>query len=270
MTLLKSKNILGISEKLDKYNKTLCKKIGKSLGDIAMYAVGIKDENASCFKDVIVGVVPITCGNGIISGFCETIKSIVEMLGFKCFVTQNNDISGLEEAYKRQANVIFIADDDKFIAINTSSNKIAENSFDTGRGYAAALELMSGGLKDKTVVLIGAGHVGFGAASFMISCGARVLIYDILKQKSENLKKLLPKVEILEDLDTDLKNNNLIFDATNAKDVILEEHVDDNTLISAPGIPLGLAENCISIVKDRLIHDILEIGVATMLYDALS
>ncbi|MHC6179683.1 3-methylornithyl-N6-L-lysine dehydrogenase PylD [Clostridium sp. JNZ X4-2] len=271
VTLLKSKDIFGISENLARYDKILCEKTGKSLAGIAMYAVSRENRDSEpCFKDSLVGVVPVTCGSGIINGFSETVSCIVESIGFKCFITKNKDVSGLEEAYEKKAKVIFIADDDKFIAINTCNNKVAENSFNTGRGYAAALDLMSGGLKDKNVLLIGAGPVGFGAAFFMINRGARILVYDILKQKAESLKKSFPEVEIITDPNRALKNNNLIFDATYAKDIIKKEHVDGNTLISAPGIPLGLREECFPIIKDRLIHDVLEIGVATMLFDSLS
>lgn len=271
VTLLKSKDIVGISEKLVQYDKELCEKTGKSLSGIAMYAVSRENRNSeSYFKDILVGVVPVTCGNGIINGFAETVNCIVESIGFKCFITKNKDVSGLEEAYKKKAKVIFIADDDKFIAINTCNNKVAENSFNTGRGYAAAFDLMSEGLKGKNVVLMGAGPVGFGAVSFMIESGARILVYDILKQKAESLKKSFPEVEIITDLNRALKDNNLIFDATYAKNIIAKEHIDDNTLISAPGIPLGLREECFPIIKDRLIHDVLEIGVATMLFDSLS
>lgn len=271
MTLLKAKDIFGISENLDQYNKNLCKTVGKTLQEIARHAIEIEGRNNELsLSDVSVGVVPVTCGSGIIGGFSETVKSIVESIGAKGFVTKNKDVGGLEEAYKKGAKVIFIADDDKFIAINTCSNKVAENSFNTGRGYAAALDLMSGGLKDKTVVLLGAGPVGFGAADFMTNKGAKILVYDILKQKSESLKRSFSEVEIAEDLDKALRDNNIIFDATYAKDIIGKEHIGHTTWISAPGIPIGLKKECISIVKNRLIHDVLEIGVATMLFDSLS
>lgn len=270
MTLLKAKDVSYISKNLQNYNELLLSRFGKSLAEIAIYAVG-KDKKVfeNSYKKALVAVVPVTAGNGIIDGFSHTVKTIVENVGFKCFVTKNKDITGLAEAYNKQAKVIFIADDDKFIAINTSSNKIADNSMDTGKGYAAALDLMSGGLKDKSVVLIGAGPVGVGAASYMTAHGAKVLIYDILKQKAENLREALPKTEILVELDNALKNSNLIFDATPARNLIKKEYINDITVISAPGIPLGLQEDCIPIIKDRLIHDVLELGVATMLFDAL-
>lgn len=270
MTLLKAKDILHISENLQDYNELLLSRFGKSLAEIAMCAVGKnKKDFEDCYRQALIAVVPVTAGNGIINGFSDTVKAIIENAGFKCFVTQNKDITGLEEAYNKQARVIFIADDDKFIAINTCSNKIADNSIDTGKGYAAALDLMSGGLKDKSVVLIGAGPVGMGAASYMTAHGAKVLVYDILKQKAKNLKLELPEIGVLSELDNALKNNDLIFDATPAIRIIRKEHINDKTLISAPGIPLGLEEDCIPIIKDRLMHDVLELGVVTMLFDAL-
>lgn len=271
MTLLKSNDISGISENLYKYNKSMFNKLGKSLAEVAMYAVNWeKGSYEDYIKNDLIAIVPITSGNGIIDGFSETIKNIIEITGFKAFVTDNSDVQGLEEAYKRRVKIIFIADDDKFIAINTCNYNIADNSFNTGRGYAAALDLMSGGLRDRTVVLIGAGSVGIGAASFMTAHGAKVLVYDILRQKAERLRDLFPEVEILTEFHSALKNNNLIFDATPAKNIIMKEYISESTLISAPGIPLGLEKDCMPIIKDRLIHDVLELGVVTMLFHALS
>jgi pyrrolysine biosynthesis protein PylD len=41
------------------------------------------------------------------------------------------------------------------------------------------------------------------------------------------------------------------------------------TLIVAPGIPLGLDEEAAEQFKDQLVHDMLDIGTATMLAMAL-
>jgi pyrrolysine biosynthesis protein PylD len=42
------------------------------------------------------------------------------------------------------------------------------------------------------------------------------------------------------------------------------EHVRSDTFVSAPGIPLGLTAAAAEKLSNRLLHDLLEIGVATM------
>jgi len=43
------------------------------------------------------------------------------------------------------------------------------------------------------------------------------------------------------------------------------QHVSGNTLISAPGVPLGLTPQALMAASSRLLHDTLQLGVAAML-----
>jgi pyrrolysine biosynthesis protein PylD len=71
------------------------------------------------------------------------------------------------------------------------------------------------------------------------------------------------------DLEEALRRHSIFFDASPAADIIRSEHIQPQTLIAAPGIPLGCTTEAYGLVKDRLIHDPLQIGVATMLAEVV-
>ena len=60
----------------------------------------------------------------------------------------------------------------------------------------------------------------------------------------------------------------VFFDASTAANIIEAKHIKPETLIAAPGMPLGLTDEAYSLVEQRLIHDVLEIGVAAMFVHA--
>lgn len=271
MTRLREEDILNISENLKEYDKQLVNSVGKTLSEIAAHAIGSKEKELyDLHQAVPVAVIPISCGEGIISGFSGSVQKIIEFMGFTAFVTGHKDVGGLAEAVKKGAKVIFLADDDHFVAINMATGKVVDNGKATGKGYAAALDLMSGGLRNKEVLLIGAGPVGTGAAAFMSAHGATVFVYDVNRNQAENMIETVPGVQIVQDFYAALPEYKLLFDATPAAEIIGKEYIGEATMISAPGIPLGLSQECFPLISNRLIHDALEIGVATMLFEVLS
>lgn len=270
MTRLRADDICNVNAELMDYNQQLVHTVGKSLAEIAVHSLNKKLEDFAGRYDLYtVGVIPVSCGEGIISGFSLTVQKIVEFLGFRSFVTEDKDVGGLAEAVRKGANIIFLADDDNFVAINIVSGKVSDNGEATGRGYAAALDLMAGGLNKRTVLLIGAGPVGTGAATFMTGRGARVLVYDIDGDKVEKLRQALPEAEAASELNEALVQARLIIEATPAADIIDQKYIFQDTMIAAPGIPLGLNRECKNIIGGRLVHDVLEIGVASMLFAVL-
>ena len=219
MTRLREEDISNISLNLKKYDNQLLSNVGKSLSEIAAYAIGsTKKEIYDSYQALPVAVIPVTCGEGIINGFSDSVQKIIEFMGFTAFVTGHKDVGGLAEAVKKGAKVIFLADDNYFVAINFFTGKVVDNGKATGKGYAAALDLMSGRLHDKKVLLIGAGAVGTGAAAFMSAQGARVFVYDVNREQAENMKKKVPGVQVVQDLYKSLPEYKLLFDATPAAD----------------------------------------------------
>jgi pyrrolysine biosynthesis protein PylD len=270
MTLLKEKDICEVARNLRSYNDELIIKTGTDLAGIALHAVGINESYYNSHKsNAQIAVIPVSCGEGVINGFCDMVKDIIKFLGFSSYVTSQKDIAGVEEAYQKKASALFIADDEKFIALNTLSRKVVDNGDATGRGYAAALDLMAGGIRDKEVLIIGAGPVGIGAAAFINMKGAKISVNDIDEKKAMKLKDSMECINIVTDLDKALPDFNFVLDATPAAGIIKEPAINEGTIIAAPGIPLGVESACAASFLYKIVHDVLEIGVATMLFDVL-
>lgn len=254
---------------LRKYDESLKNMTGSSLLGIGEKALNIKVD-----KDVLlntrVRVVPITSGQGVISGFSQSVADIIKYIGFEdCSVTQHSDVWGYSDAYNDEADIIFAADDDRFISINTTERKIRDNGFDTGCGYAAAIDLASGGIKGKKVLVIGGSFVGTGAVDYLVKNEAIVTLCDLDKSKSESLKEKYPSIIIEYNLENALSNHDLILDCTPSKDFISDKFINKNTIVSTPGIPLGIEKEKVEDKGGIFIHDVLEIGVVVMALGAL-
>jgi pyrrolysine biosynthesis protein PylD len=270
MTRLKSKNIMHISAQLDANDKELLHKTGHTLQGIACHALGTKKESLKPLMDSIsVGVVPIRIGQGVLEGFCDTVKHIVQHIGFNAFVTEGTDVAGIAEAVERNAAVIMMADDFRFVALNVKHGRIVDNADATGKGFVAGLDLMVGGLKDQEVLVIGCGSVGRSATLAAIERGAHVSLFDIDNQRSKHLAQELIEltnhsITVEPSLDSALCSHQLLVEATNSAGIIDKENITPQTYIAAPGMPLGLTPAAVEKISDRLLHDPLQLGVAVM------
>ena len=65
-----------------------------------------------------------------------------------------------------------------------------------------------------------------------------------------------------------LKRYELIFDATNGGSFIEPAHLTPHSYVAAPGMPCGLTPEAMAENRDRILHDALEIGTATMAVQA--
>lgn len=274
MTRLKTCDIDTISEELDEYNKTLVKKTGHSLLGVACHACGRQESDIrQIIEDFTVNVIPITAGQGIITTFSNTVEAIMAYLGFQVSVTKATDTAGVAEAFENKAQGIMMSDDNRFVALNLALQRVSDNSEATGRGYAATLDLMVGGVKEQSVVVLGCGPVGTGAARWLKRSGAHVILYDIDPQAARSLKKMLcdgedtapGRVTVADEkLGTLLDRVRYIVEATPVASSIPESALFDNTFVAAPGVPLGISEKGYKKISTHIIHDKLEIGVATM------
>lgn len=273
MTRLVADDIRSIPSTIGLYDSELKKKTGSSLKEIAETAVGCP---VGLFSpgDVLVAVIPVTAGFGKIEGFPEAVNAIVNHLGFNSFITVSPDVKGLTEAYDSAAQVIMLADDHIFAAVNLKNRKVIDNGHATAKGYIAALKSMAGNLEGEKALIIGAGQVGGKAAEYLADLQVRMAVYDPDRSREKNLAERIKgqyDIPVLSGLNlTDaMKDCKIIFDASPAKAIIRESDLGADTLIIAPGMPLGLEEKVSEKVISRTIHDPLQIGVATMLYDCL-
>jgi pyrrolysine biosynthesis protein PylD len=186
-------------------------------------------------------------------------------------ITRGADVAGFAEAYASAADLILAADDEKFIAINTQTGRVVDNASSTAKAYVTALDRMANGLRTKTVVVIGVGTVGMAVVSNLIQRRANPLAVDIDTRKLNQLKRRFgPKISVSEKLWDAVSKTNLIVNTAPARGIIKANMIQENTLISAPAIPVGLTEAARRKVGRNLIHDPLQLGVATMAVEALA
>ncbi len=269
-------DIGNVTDRLSVYDQELVTKTGCTLRGVACRAAGVSETVVEkILENLQVGVVPITSGQGTIKGFCQAVAGIGTHLGCTTFVTCASDAAGLAEAFEKEANIILLADDNRFVAIHTQSRNVIDNAVATGKGFVAGLELMVKGLKGKSVLVIGCGPVGQSAVTALLGFGARVSVYDIDPLRYADLEKAVHptgdvEIRTARGINEALSDHRYILDASSARDIIHTKHITPGTYISAPGMPLGLSEDACAMVSDRLLHDPLQIGVATMIVSAVS
>jgi 3-methylornithyl-N6-L-lysine dehydrogenase len=262
LTRLITEWILDMEEGCQRRDLELKEKTGLSLLELAAKAADREpSELRRLSGDVLVAAVPVTAGLGVIGQFAQSVAAILRTTGFNCMVTEKSDVNGLYEAYTNNANLIFIADDERFLAMNTKTQKIGENNLATAAGYVAALEAMMNKrgveMKDAPVLVLGYGPVGRHAEKLLLMKGARVTVFD--KDPFQG-KPNRPQ---------DMIHFPYIFEATPQSGWIHKDMLSPDALIAAPGIPLGLDPEAAELFKNQLVHDMLDIGTATMLAMAL-
>jgi len=275
VTRLSTADIVDITADLIDYDAELVRKTGHSLAGIACRAAGISESKIrKILPELSIGVIPVTGGQGVISGFCDTLANIISHMGGRAFATQEPDVAGMAQAFEEKADIIMLADDDCFVAIDIQSRRVVDNAKATGKAFATGLHLMAGDLNDRRVLVIGCGPVGCSAAEALVRMGARVSVFDINRRRCQDLAQAIKlslnaQIHIAQGLEAALTAHRLIVDASPAADIIDAGHITKDTYISAPGVPCGLTAPATSKVCDRLLHDPLQFGVATMLADAV-
>lgn len=274
MTRLRSEDIEYILDDLKGYDQQLLDRTGHTLKEIALHAVDLtNDEFERTAKSSTVCVVPLTCGRGVIDGFSAAVSGIISHLGFHSFVAQDSDAAGMAEAFERKSDIVLFADDYRFVAINTHTKYVYDNTKMSAKGFVAGLDLMTGGVRGKNALVIGCGPVGCCAARVLVAMGAMVSVCDINRELASTLQR-----EIMVELKTAIQIDNCrgsapgeyqcIIDATSSTDVIDAPMITPETYVAVPGVPCGLSSEARRKLSDRYLHDPLQIGVATMVMDA--
>lgn len=233
------------------YTSIAAKAGGWSYGDI---------ERAS--QEIKVAVVPITAGFGIIGSFAQSVVSVTKAMGFRSFVTQNTDVSGIHEAHQLDADIVYIADDNRFISVNLNKKKMADNNTATAAGYIAALDGAIGSFVGKEVLLMGYGVLGKEFLKGLKKKGVSVAIFDLDKERLAQASR--EEVTVIDSF-ARISSYRYMVDATSQGGWLHQGLLHPEAWIAAPGIPLSLNEGAYEAYKSRLIHDPLQIGVAAML-----
>lgn len=274
MTRLRTEDIKHVSQELKEYDQELLKKTGNTLKGIALHAIGLSDsEFEEIVKSFNICVVPLTCGQGVINRFSDTVRGIISHLGFHSFVAQNPDVAGIAEAFEKKSDIIFLADDYRFVAVNVHTQHVSDNDEMTAKGFVAGLDLMAGGLKGENALVIGCGSVGRYTAKILVMMGVLVSVCDIHPQLTSTLRK-----EIADELKTVIQIDNswhstsekyqYMIDATPSADLINASVITPDTYVAVPGVPCGLNSEARKKLSNRYLHDPLQIGVAVMVINA--
>jgi len=260
MTRLTADIIKDVPSKISDLDHELEKRIGMNMRDFACYAMDVP-ANGIDFNGYDVAIVPVTSGKGIIGGFSSSVAAALKTMGMRSFITSSCDVAGISEAFSSGADIIFMADDERFIALNTRTRSFSDNIWSTAKGYVTALRLAEGGLEGKRVLVIGAGRVGTEAVKILRAEGASVDVTDILPHKAEALGSRYDNVRAIRDVEEAIRNNPLILNASPG--MIRGDLIQKGAVISSPGVPYAFDEEGERRAK-VIIHDVLSLGVAVM------
>jgi pyrrolysine biosynthesis protein PylD len=215
-------------------------------------------------------VVPVTAGQGEIGGFAASVEALLRYAGVEIVPAEaTTDVDGLYHAWEYGADVAFLADDNRYIALNFATGMCCENDAATAYGYVTALEEMAGGpasLRNRSVLLAGCGRVGRIAAQALRQAGAAVALYD---------KDMLAARRLKTDADRVITDPQAIagfshlLDATNEGGWLTSDMVREGALISTPGVPLSLAFDPATRPDVKVFHDTLYTGTLVMLQTVL-
>lgn len=273
MSRLTTQGIRDLERAAPNWDKTLRERTGLGFIELAASVSG-RDigEIRAAAKTMKIAAVPVTSGLGVIGRFSESVAAILRTMGFETFVTDRSDIGGLYEASCRGADIVFLADDERYIALNLRSGRIADNNIATVAGYMQVLRAMSGGLEGKSAVVLGYGVIGRLFAERLKQAGASVAVYErsiALREMVENDGFSWIYDHNTEDPKRVLSRYACIADATNEGDWLRAEDFHEQALFAAPGVPFSFDEASEEKLGNRCIHDLLEIGTVSMLGLAL-
>lgn len=270
MTRLASEWIYDIEEKASGWNEELKTKIGLDFIDLAAKFSGrSRAQIVKASEEYSVAVIPVTSGLGTISSFSESVAAIVRVMGFNTIVTENTDVNGIYEAYVKGADILFMADDDRYIAMNRKTGAVGDNNIATASGYAEVLLALAGmpeGAEGARIAVLGYGIIGRLLASYLTGKGAAVSIYD--KDVSKKSAVEAAGYAWIEDTEG-LKEFKYVADATSEGNWLRSSFLHEDTVIAAPGVPFSLTAEAQQKYAGRYVHDLLEIGTACMIGGAI-
>lgn len=267
MTRLTTQDVKALSGRLGEFEAGLRELSGLGLRELAMSTVAHPPVCVPLYG-AHVAAVPITSGEGVIGGFCDCVAAILRHLGCEAWVTAQADVRGIQEAFEGPAEVVFLADDHRFVALNTRNGRCVDDDPATADGYVTALEAAAGSLLSRHVLLLGLGPVGRAAARRLVSRGAAV---EVVEPDQARLRAALDvglRVQPVT-LADGLARCDLIFDATPSGGFIDAGDVSSITVAAVPGLPSAFTPTAQAALGARHIHEPLAIGVAVMVARAL-
>lgn len=270
MTRLKTEDLLPSMGNMRAYNEKMLQILGCGIHKLAAHALGIDEKLVmQALTQSTVGIIPISSGEGIISGFSQLLYEIACFLGCQTQILPP-DKEGFAKAKADNYEIILWSDDDTYLAENLWYDFQAENGWATGLGYAAALDLLVSRYQyEKKVLVLGAGPVGRSASYALTRAGYTVVLCDTDLEKAQKHAQTLSRC-IAVDLETIAQYAPYfcLLDATPADTQYCEKYLAKDACITAPCVPChweGKKE-----YYEKLWHDPLQLGTAIMLVSAIT
>lgn len=260
MTRLTPEMISAVPESMASRDARLKKDLGLSMKGLAAMAVGVQEDDIDLtrFK---AAVVPVTSGKGVTSGFCPSVSAITEHLGMRSFVTNGTDVAGLAEALAERSDIVFMADDSEFIALNVKTSRYADNTRSTAMAYFTAMKHSLGGVGGQDVLVIGAGRVGSCVVELLVRDGARVKVAEADPARTRAIHSRFPQISVCNDLESCVRQADNFINASPAR--IPGNWIRQGAVVSSPGMPYSFDAEGEQKMR-VLVHDPLQLGVAVM------
>ena len=271
MTRLVEHDVRDLTARLDQVERALAALTGCDFVALAARACGVGEGVArDALAHAAVAAVPITSGEGLIPGFTECVAAICARLGSRARVTAVADVAGFAEALAAGDDLIFAADDRRFLALHPAHRVVADDDPCTAHAYVAALDAAAGpgGCAGKPVLVIGLGPVGRAAAARLVTLGARVLVCETDFSRLAAITATLPVTAV--SLAAGLAGSRLVLDATPTPGLIDADWVGADGVVCSPGLPPGVTAAAARALGERLVHEPLALGVAAMAVEALT
>lgn len=221
------------------------------------------------FAGARVAAVPVSTGEGFIPGFCECVAAILRHVGCDARVASVPDVRGLQEAADGGDEVVFVADDFRFIALNIRSGVCADDDPATADGYVTALAAAAGALAGKPALLLGLGPVGRAAGRRLGALGAELHVVERDPAAADRARAEGLSFSLV-DLGEGLAHCDLLFDATPAAGIVHAADLRVGAIAAVPGVPSAFDAGARARLGVRHIHEPLAVGVAVMAARALS
>ncbi|MGO8683542.1 MAG: 3-methylornithyl-N6-L-lysine dehydrogenase PylD [Thermoleophilia bacterium] len=270
MTRLTEADVRGLTSDLRRFEAQLERVAGLDLLALAQRAAGgataVDRQRLAATR---MTVVPISAGLGFIPGFASCVAAIVGHLGCPVEVAPQPDVRGFQYAADSGAEVVFVADDYRFVALNLRTGVAVDDDPATADGFCHALDAASDGVRGCGVAVFGLGPVGRAAVRCLDGLGAAVLAVEPDHERARAATAAgLPFTRV--SADEALARCRLVVDATPVTGLVDLGWVRDGCYAAVPGMPSGFTAPAQAALGDRHIHDPLAVGVAVMTVRALS
>lgn len=267
MTRLTQADVTALTRDLEAFEARLREATGLDLRTLALRSSTEEDRCVQLHGSRIAAV-PISSGKGVIPGFTECVVATLLHLGCDAWATIQPDVSGMQAAVAAGAEILFLADDNRFIALNLTKACSVDDDPATADGYATALEAAAGGLKGREVLLLGLGPVGRAAARRLSALGAAVFVSEPDQERIAAAREVGIEFQTV-DLPTGLARCDLVFDASPAADIIDAPDLRPGMIAAVPGVPSAFTQAAQEVLGVRHMHEPLAVGVAVMAARAL-